>query len=94
MFGSRLGRKSLDEDERRDRSGSHEELLEEVLGKQVLQVVIDAFALVRRARLAYTQNRQTEVLDLDTRLRSCPSRVLAAFHVPLDIRASVIMMVP
>lgn len=74
--------------------GSHEELLEEVLGKQILQVVVDALALVRRARLAHAQDRQAEVLDLDARLRGRPPRVLAALRVPLAVRAPVMVMMP
>lgn len=73
--------------------GSHEELLEEVLGKQILQVVVDALVLVRRTRLAHTKNWQAEVLDLDARLCSCSLCVLAALRVPFGVRASMIMMV-
>lgn len=57
--------------------GSHEELLQEVLGKQVLQVVVDALALVGRARLAHAENRQAEVLHFDARLRGAAGVVAA-----------------
>lgn len=57
----------------------HEELLQEVLGKQVLQVLVNAFVLVRRTRLAHAENRQSEVLHLDARLHGRAFRVVAAY---------------
>lgn len=79
--------------------GSHEELLEEVLGKQVLQIVVHALVLVRWAGLAHAEDRQAEVLHLDARLGGGgdgggrpPPRVVAALRVPVTLRAPMTMM--
>lgn len=81
---------------RRGRSGaggSHEEFLEEVLGKQVLQIVVDALVLVWRTGLAHAQDGQAEMLHLDARLGGRPPGVVAALRVPIAVRTPMIMMI-
>lgn len=73
--------------------GSYEELLEEVLGKQILQIIVDAVVLVRRAGLAHAQYGQAKVLNLDARLGRTPRRVVAALRVSLDPPPSMVMMI-
>lgn len=76
------------------RGRSYEELLEEVLGKQVLQIIVDAVVLVRRAGLAHAQYRKAEVLNLDARFgRRSFRRVVAALRVSLDPSPPMIMMI-
>ncbi|KAH0955641.1 hypothetical protein HN011_000884 [Eciton burchellii] len=72
--------------------GSHEELLEEVLGKQILQIIVHALVLVRRTGLAHAEDRQTEMLHLDARLDCRPPRVVAALRVPVAVRCAPVMM--
>jgi len=72
--------------------GSHEELLEEVLGKQVLQIVVHAFVFVRRTGLAHAEDRQAEMLHLDARLDGRPPRIVAALRVPIAVRCAPVMM--
>ena len=44
---------------------SHEEFLQEVLGKQVLQIIVDAVLFVRWTRLANAKYGETKMLILD-----------------------------
>ena len=73
-------------------AGSYEELLQEVLGKQVLQIIVHPVVLVRWAGLADAEYRQAEVLHLDARLRRA-SRVVAALRVPFDPGTPMMMMI-
>lgn len=72
--------------------GSYEELLQEVLGKQVLQIIVHPVVLVRWAGLADAEYGQAEVLHLDARLGRA-SRVVAALRVPFDPGAPMMMMI-
>lgn len=101
VFSSLFFRGTLDtriERERRGQEGgravgSYEELLEEVLGKQVLQIIVDAVVLVRRAGLAHAQYGQAKVLDLDARFGRSLRRVVAALRVSLDPSPSMVMVI-
>ncbi|KAK1133540.1 hypothetical protein K0M31_011344 [Melipona bicolor] len=73
-------------------AGSYEELLQEVLGKQVLQIIVHPVVLVRWAGFADAEYRQAEVLHLDARLRRA-SRVVAALRVPFDPGTPMMMMI-
>lgn len=101
VFSSLFFRGTLDTRRERERRGqeggravgSYEELLEEVLGKQVLQIIVDAVVLVRRAGLAHAQYGQAKVLDLDARFGRSLRRVVAALRVSLDPSPSMVMVI-